>query len=167
MKEHERRSEIGTVLRRLSEDSNTFVRHGRLSAPARPAAWRGHLAPQIHTVAREATATWAKMDCWVQAQPAVGDVEAGMAPIGLDGAAAVMARFASVDLGHGVELMDPHRALDLAARVIDLLGPDALWWTNHDADCHSWTAMTGCTFDGVVAGTDGTLFAVLLQAVED
>ncbi|MFE4678647.1 hypothetical protein [Streptomyces sp. NPDC056723] len=166
MTQRERRIEIGTVLRRLSKDSNTFVRHGRLSAPTGSAAWRGHLASEIHKVARNATATWTEMDGWVQAQPSVADIEAGMEPVDQDRAVAEMARFASVDLGHGVELMDPRLALDLATRTVRLLGPDALWWTNHDVD-RSWTGVTGCTFDGMVAGTDGTPFAVLVQAVED
>ncbi|MFF1737367.1 hypothetical protein [Streptomyces sp. NPDC058247] len=57
-------------------------------------------------MARNATATWAEMDGWVQAQPSVADIEADMEPVGQDRAVAEMARFASADLGHGVELMD-------------------------------------------------------------
>ena len=49
-----------------------------------------------------------------------------------------------------------------------LLGPDARWWSNHDPELDGcWTGVSACTFDGLVAGTDGRRFAVLIQVGED
>ncbi|MGY0024122.1 hypothetical protein ACVHNB_34790 [Streptomyces sp. YJ-C3] len=165
MRQHARLSTLGDLLRRLAE-GGAYVRHGRLHAPADPATWRGHLVPEIHRIAGRATTEWAAMDSWVQQQPSVTEIEVGLKRLAPDQSAAELARFASVDLAHRSSLMDPEDARDLASRAVGLLGPRALWWTNHE-DAHSWSGVTGCTFDGMVAGTDGTFFAVLVQAVED
>ena len=53
----------------------------------------------------------------------------------------------------------------VAGLVVGLLGPDALWWSNGDE--HSWSAVSACTFDNVVAGTHGHRFAILIQVGED
>ncbi|WP_159403788.1 hypothetical protein [Streptomyces sp. NRRL S-646] len=41
----------------------------------------------------------------------------------------------------------------------------AQWWSNCDSD--SLTDISGCTFESLVAGTDGHCFAVLIQVGED
>ncbi|MYS80627.1 hypothetical protein [Embleya scabrispora] len=87
-----------------------------------------------------------------------------------DRAAAVesMAELAAVDLVWSpAEIMDRDVARDAAARVVTLLGPDATWWTNRVADDGSVNGVTPCTFDGLIAGTDGTHFAILIQVGED
>ncbi|MFF4505534.1 hypothetical protein [Streptomyces sp. NPDC001401] len=53
----------------------------------------------------------------------------------------------------------------VAGQVVQLLGADARWWSNRDGS--SWTDVSGCTFDSLVAGTDGRRFAVLIQVGED
>ena len=61
--------------------------------------------------------------------------------------------------------MERPEADTVADLVVELLGPDALWWSNGDE--HSWSAVSACTFDNVVAGTHGHRFAILIQVGED
>ncbi|MET9605928.1 hypothetical protein ABZZ17_12785 [Streptomyces sp. NPDC006512] len=82
-------------------------------------------------------------------------------------AAAFLAGVASVDLVWPEHRhLPPDVALRAAARAVALLGPEATWWTNHDARAGSVYGLTPL-FDSLVAGTDGTYFAIALQIADD
>ncbi|MFB6615150.1 hypothetical protein ACIGFK_19475 [Streptomyces sp. NPDC085524] len=67
--------------------------------------------------------------------------------------------------GPGSKLMNREIAHDTVTRIVTWFGPEASWWTNRDG--RSWDPVTACTFDGVVAGSGGEHFAVLIQVGED
>ncbi|MFJ8826421.1 hypothetical protein ACIREE_32205 [Streptomyces sp. NPDC102467] len=157
--------ELGLLIGQLSREGGAFVRYGRLPESGGRATLLSRIAVEVHAVAVEAHDVWAPQDSYVQAPASLVQVEAGLVAYPPDEAAALMVRFASEDLLWKVPLMDGPRAHSLTSRVVEVLGPDARWWSNHDdvaSDC-----VTGCTVDGLVAGTDGTHFAVLLQACVD
>ncbi|MFF7249794.1 hypothetical protein ACFZBU_38520 [Embleya sp. NPDC008237] len=61
-------------------------------------------------------------------------------------------------------LMARDVARKTAAGIVAVLGPDALWWANPgDLDRIGTTPLT---FDLLVAGTNGTHFALLLQVAD-
>ncbi|MFD5399302.1 hypothetical protein ACFWJW_34490 [Streptomyces sp. NPDC127097] len=82
-------------------------------------------------------------------------------------AASFLAQVAAVDL-----LWPSHRHLPVenaeraVGRVVSLLGSEAGWWTNHDAECGAVNGLTP-VFDSLLAGTDGEYFALALQIAED
>jgi hypothetical protein len=77
-----------------------------------------------------------------------------------------MTALAADDLvwGHRV-LMNREIAHHTVTRIVKCLGPGATWWTNRQGN--AWDPVTACTFDGVVAGSNGEHFAILLQVGED
>ncbi|MFE2420378.1 hypothetical protein [Streptomyces hokutonensis] len=96
----------------------------------------------------------------------VGQVEEALEPIYTKNAAAMMGRLASQSLvWPEFTFMERTEADTVAGQVVEILGPDALWWSNGDE--HSWTAVSACTFDGLVVGTDSRRFAMLIQVGED
>ena len=62
-------------------------------------------------------------------------------------------------------IMDPVEDETIAERVVRLLGPESRCWSNQDDGCVD--GVTGCTFDGLVVGSDGDRFAVLIQVADD
>lgn len=71
---------------------------------------------------------------------------------------------------------DDPRLRALEVEVIDALGPDALWWTNSThplprfrppAAGREWDAVTGATFDLVLAARGNSLDLVLARTEED
>lgn len=161
----DRHAVLGTLLHQLSSAGGTCVRHGSLSAPSDPATWLEHLAPEIHVAVLAEHEAWARIDTHVQPPTPIPQMRAGLEPLIASAATEHLARFASTSLMWNVPFMDPDRAHDLASRVVATLGPDARWWSNHDE--HASYCLTGCTVDGLVAGTDGTHFALLLRAEID
>ncbi|MET8247875.1 hypothetical protein ABZV31_27820 [Streptomyces sp. NPDC005202] len=92
----------------------------------------------------------------------VEQVEQALEPVDAKKAAALMGSLASTCLvWPGATFMEPAKADDVARRVVNLVGPGAQWWSNRDGD--SGTGVSACTFDSLVAGTDGHRFAVLIQ----
>ncbi|MBO1334121.1 hypothetical protein [Streptomyces sp. VRA16 Mangrove soil] len=157
-------TELRATMRQL-ERGGAWTRCGRLDAPAGPDTWLDRIAPEIHTVVRRANEEWAPQDSYVEAPATLAEVAPHMRGIGPDEAVAHLTRFAAECLCWRVPLMDRQAAGEHASRVAGLLGPRARWWTNHEE--HGWNGLTGCTFDGVVAGTDGVRFTVLVQATVD
>lgn len=159
-------AELGSLLGKLACECGAYVAHGRLrAAGGGPAAQGSSLVAEIYPLVYQAHEEWARQDSYVQMPASHVEIEAGLVALAQHEAAATMARFASECPLWNVALMDSARALSLTSRVVQILGPGARWWSNHDelsANC-----FTGCTFDSLVAGTDGTLFVVLLQAFAD
>ncbi|MFE2140754.1 hypothetical protein ACFXA3_03180 [Streptomyces sp. NPDC059456] len=86
--------------------------------------------------------------------------------MGADAAIGLMTALAAEDLvWPGSVLMNREIAHDTVARIVKWFGLGATWWTNRQG--RSWDPVTACTFDGVVAGSDGEHFAVLIQMGED
>ncbi|WP_405775943.1 hypothetical protein [Streptomyces sp. NBC_00859] len=162
----EAQAELGSLMGRLARESGAYVAHGRLRPEDGGLAARGSsLVSEIYTLVYQAHEEWARQDSYVQMPASHVEIEAGLVALARHEAAATMARFASECPLWNVTLMDSSRALRHTSRVVQILGPDAQWWSNHD-DLSS-DSFTGCTVDSLVAGTDGTVFAVLLQSFSD
>lgn len=97
----------------------------------------------------------------------VPELCAALEPVEAHEAAAFLVRVATVDLVWPDHRHLPVEAAERAAdRVVSLLGPEASWWTNHDAGCGAVNGLTPL-FDSLLAGTDGTHFALALQIADD
>ncbi|WP_405842021.1 hypothetical protein [Streptomyces sp. NBC_01518] len=169
------RDELSVLLKRLAHAQRVYVRSGRLPSTsggtsdgtngvlAAIAAETHILVGQLH---RE---DWQRFASAPEGPAAVDQVEEALEPIAAKNAAALMGRLASQCLvWPQFTFMDRAEADAVAGLVVELLGADALWWANCDGDDEdSWTAVTACTFDNLVAGTDGHRFAVLIQVGED
>ncbi|MFI6872900.1 hypothetical protein ACIBL6_05620 [Streptomyces sp. NPDC050400] len=162
----DRTTGLGSLLDELAAAGGAYVRHGLLSAPPDPATWLEHLAPEVLAAAVAEHEAWARVDTHVQPPTPLPQIRAGLEPVAASEATAHLTRFASTSLLWDVPSMDAGRARDLASRVVAELGPTARWWSNHDGYSSSY-GLTGCTVDGLVAGTDGTRFGLLLQAEVD
>lgn len=78
----------------------------------------------------------------------------------------LMAEAASVNLAWSTTLlMDRDVARKTAAEIVAALGPDAMWWANRGDQ--EQIVLTPLTFDLLVAGTNGTHYALLLQVADD
>ncbi|MFE5791171.1 hypothetical protein ACFQ8C_01215 [Streptomyces sp. NPDC056503] len=99
--------------------------------------------------------------------PPVPEISAALEPLETDEAAPFLARLAAVDLYWPSHRHLPEDVAGRAAdRVVSLLGPDAVWWTNHDEACGAVNGVTPF-FDSLLAGTDGEHFVVALQVADD
>ena len=149
----------------LSTPRRVYVATGRFTEPDPDLP---ELAAQIRTLLSEVTEdeAWRRflLDYDLPSAPGIC---AALEPMETHRAAAFLARLAAVDL-----LWPSHRHLPIetaeraADRVVSLLGPEAGWWTNHDDDCGSVNGLTPL-FDSLLAGTDGTHFALALQIADD
>lgn len=103
--------------------------------------------------------------------PTLEQTEASLDEVTEPRAVELLVRFSVRDLMLGeAAWRDEDRAREDVRAVAALLGPEAVWFTNHEAwgdGTGSWNAVTRQTFDGVVAGVGGGLVAVLLQVGED
>lgn len=83
-----------------------------------------------------------------------------------DEAVELLAEAASVSLAWSPRtFMNPSVARKTAVEIVAALGPEAIWWSNRE---ETWVnGLTPVTFDLLVAGTNGTHFALLLQAEDD
>ncbi|MFE3203444.1 hypothetical protein ACWGR4_03425 [Embleya sp. NPDC055664] len=62
-------------------------------------------------------------------------------------------------------IMNPDIARETATEIVATLGPEAIWWSNRE---QTWrNGLTPITFDLLVAGMNGTHFALLLQVEDD
>ncbi|MFF1410545.1 hypothetical protein ACFVX6_12290 [Streptomyces sp. NPDC058289] len=101
------------------------------------------------------------------APPSVPEICAALEPVETHGAAAFLVGVAAVDLVWPDHRHLPIEAAERAAdRVVSLLGPEAAWWTNHDAGCGAVNGLTPL-FDSLLAGTDGEHFVLALQIADD
>jgi hypothetical protein len=160
--------ELSVLLKRLAHAQRVYVRSGRLRPTSGGA--RGVLAAvatETHILVGQLhEKDWQQHASNSDGPASVEQVEEALEPLSAANAAAMMGRLASQDLVRPeFTFMERAEADTIAGLVVELLGPDALWWPNGDE--HSWSAVSACTFDGLVAGTDGHRFAVLIQVGED
>jgi hypothetical protein len=130
------------------------------------------LAEHVHALAAVGERAWEDHIDSRRAALSVAEVEAALGPVSGDAAERKLAALASGSMVYTCKILEPRRAGHLAGQVVALLGEGAEWWCNHEpgieGDDHlSWTSVTRCTFDGVVAGRNATHFVVLLQLGED
>ncbi len=145
---------------------NVYVRCG-------PTADVHHLADEIHLLAQDA-----ERDFPSHARgPWPAAIRAALRPADTDEATGLLCHLATTDLAWEVEVPGHTRAAarSTAARVMEILGSDADWYTNFDergpADDGpvpaAYTQVTGHVYSGVIAGVGRGCFAVLLQAQQD
>ncbi|WP_328923709.1 hypothetical protein OG429_03110 [Streptomyces sp. NBC_00190] len=159
-------SELGDLLTSLSNRPVVSVRYGRFPDGAIPGHGLGPLAGQVHDLVAELHPVWKRYLPSGAEPPSASQIEALLEPLSADAAVDLMARLAADDLvWPGSKLMNREIAHDTVTRIVKWLGPGATWWTNRQGN--SWDPVTACTFDGVVAGSDGGYFAVLIQVGED
>ncbi|MFJ9847209.1 hypothetical protein ACIRYZ_43660 [Kitasatospora sp. NPDC101155] len=120
----------------------------------------------MHELVAEIHPLWERYVPSGVAPPSVSEIEARLEPLSSDAAIEVMTALAADDLVWSNHvLMNREIAHHTVTRIVTCLGPGATWWTNREGN--SWDPVTACTFDGVVAGSNGELFAILLQVGED
>ncbi|MFH8572428.1 hypothetical protein [Streptomyces sp. NPDC017993] len=166
MERMEALSELGGLLETLSSDPHVYVRHGLFPDDAGPSTALRGLAAQVHALVAELHTYWRQYASGGTGLASVPQIEAGLEPFDAGAAVDLMTTLAVDDLvWPGSAHMDRDEARRTATRVVELLGQDATWWANRDA--HSSYAVTACTADGVIAGSDGARFAILIQVGED
>lgn len=159
-------SELGDLLKSLSSRPLVFVRHGQFPDRDAHGHGPGTLAGQVHDLVAELHPLWERYVPSGAAPPSVSQIEALLEPLGADAAIELMTTLAADDLvWPSSKLMNREIAHDTVTRIVQRLGPGATWWTNRQGN--SWEPVTACTFDGVVAGSDGEYFAILIQVGED
>jgi hypothetical protein len=142
-----------------------YVAAGRFTEPAPD-------LPELADRIRALLASMAAEETWRRfipryVPPSVPEICASLEPVETGEAASFLAQVAAVDL-----VWESHRHLPLesaeraAERVVSLLGSEASWWTNHDVECGAVNGLTPL-FDSLLAGTDGELFALVLQVADD
>ncbi|MFI2077236.1 MULTISPECIES: hypothetical protein [Streptomyces] len=158
-------SELEAGMAELSTPMRVYVAAGRFTEPDPD-------LPELAARIRTLLAVVAADEAWRRflpgyAPPSVPEICAALEPVETHGVAAFLALVAGVDLvwpGHRhlpVETAEP-----AADRVVSLLGPEASWWTNHDAGCGAVNGLTPL-FDSLLAGTNGEHFALALQIADD
>ncbi|MEU9123679.1 hypothetical protein AB0C96_28075 [Streptomyces sp. NPDC048506] len=158
-------AELQAGMAELSTPMRVYVAAGRFTEPE---ADLPELAARIHTllVAIAADEAWRRFLAGY-APPSVPEICAALEPVETHRTASFLAQVAAVDL-----LWPSHRHLPIesaeraAERVVSLLGSEASWWTNHDAECGAVNGLTPL-FDSLLAGTDGEHFALALQIADD
>jgi len=159
-------SELGSLIETLSNNRNVYVRHGRFASGVTPARRPGALAVEVYGLVAELHRYWKQYASGGTAPASVPQIEASLEPLAADAAVELMTALAADDLlWPGFTHMERDEAHCTATHVVELLGPDATWWSNRDD--HAWSAVTACTLDGVIAGSDDEHFAILIQVCED
>ncbi|MFD8544572.1 hypothetical protein [Streptomyces sp. NPDC059649] len=149
----------------LSTPMRVYVAAGRFTEPEPDLP---ELAARIRLLLAEIAAD----EAWRRflpgyAPPPVREICAALEPVEMHEAAAFLAGLAAVDLVWPSHRHLPAEVAERAAdRVVSLLGPEASWWTNHDAGCGAVNGLTP-VFDSLLAGTDGEHFALALQIADD
>jgi len=164
--------ELTVRLQALAHPLRVYVRSGRLP-PTNGGASSGArgvlaaVAAETHILIGQLhEKDWQQHASDTDGPASVERVEEALEPLSAENAAAMMGRLASRDLvWPEFTFMERTEADTVAGQVVELLGPDALWWSNGDE--HSWSAVSACTFDRLVVGTDRHRFAVLIQVGED
>ncbi|MFI1367567.1 hypothetical protein [Streptomyces griseochromogenes] len=158
-------TELQAGMAELSTPMRVYVAAGRFTEPDPD-------LPELAAQVRALLAVVALDEAWRRflqgyVPPSVPEICAALEPVETHGAAAFLAWVAAVDL-----VWPSHRHLPVetaeraAERVVSLLGPEASWWTNHDAGCGAVNGLTSL-FDSLLAGTDGEHFALALQIADD
>ncbi|MEU3606881.1 hypothetical protein AB0E83_15740 [Streptomyces sp. NPDC035033] len=158
-------TELRESVAELATPSRVFVAAGRFteSDPDLP-----ELAARI----RELLAVAAADEAWrrfltAYVPPSVREICADLEPLEPYEAAPFLAGLATVDLYWPTHRHLPAEVAGRAAgRVVELLGPDGSWWTNHDAACAAVNGLTPL-MDSLLAGTDGEHFVLALQVADD
>lgn len=152
--------QLAVLVAGLSNQNEVFAVSGERDATA--------LAEHVHALATTGEERWEpEIDPRNKPVP-VADVGAALQPVPREPAERRLAELASRSMVYTYDIMDGDRAKKLAEELVTLLGEDAEWFSNQDPGGEtSWSPVTRCTFDGVVAATTPTHFAVLLQLGED
>ncbi|MFF3209145.1 hypothetical protein ACFYYB_00655 [Streptomyces sp. NPDC002886] len=156
---------LEAAMAELSTPTRVYVAAGRFTEPDPD-------LPELAARIRTLLAGVAADEAWRRflpgyAPPSVPEICAALEPVETHGAAAFLAGIAAVDLLWPDHLHLPVEAAARAAeRVVSLLGPEASWWTNHDAGCGAVNGLTPL-LDSLLAGTDGEHFALALQIADD
>ncbi|MFJ8623064.1 hypothetical protein ACIRD3_09460 [Kitasatospora sp. NPDC093550] len=162
----EKLSELGDLLTSLSNRPVVSVRYGRFPDGATPDHGLGPLAGHVHDLVAELHPIWERYIARGAVPPSASQIEARLEPLTADEAIELMTALASDDLvWPSSKLMDREIAHHTVTRLVTWLGSGATWWTNRQGN--SWEPVSACTFDGVVAGSDGEYFAILIQLGED
>ncbi|MFJ4672758.1 hypothetical protein [Kitasatospora purpeofusca] len=151
----------------LRNEPLVCVRYGRLPDGTAPDHRLRSVAGHVHGLVAEVHPLWERYLATVGVPPTASQVEACLKPLAADEAVEMMTALAAEDLVSSDEvLMNREIAHHMVTRIVRWLGPGATWWTNH-GDLGSSHPVSACTFDSVVAGSDGEYFAILLQLGED
>jgi hypothetical protein len=130
---------------------------------------RAAVAAEVSVVLRQLWKDWERYATGSEGLASAQQVEEALETLSADQATELMGRFAADCLvWPGAGFMDRSEADAVTRRVVEFLGPEAHWWSNYDSELEgAWTSISACTFDGLVAGTDGRRFIVLIQVGED
>ncbi|MFD9723656.1 hypothetical protein [Streptomyces sp. NPDC059072] len=159
-------SDLGALLTSLSNRPVVFVRYGRFPDGITSDRGPALLADHVHDLVTELHRLWKRHLSSGSDRPSASEIETLLDPLDADAAVDLMTRLAADNLvWPGSKLMDPEIARHTVTRIVEWLGAGATWWTNRQGN--AWDPVTACTFDGVVAGSDGEYFAVLIQVGED
>ncbi|GCB45605.1 hypothetical protein [Streptomyces sp. NL15-2K] len=158
--------ELSTLVNGLSHELRVYVRAGRLRPTGELGGLTKAVAEEVHALVVELHESyWHQYSDEAEPAPA-SQIEMSLYSMSPAEATALMAELASKDLAFDqFPFTDPAEAEAIAERVVGLLGPEARWWSNWDDGCVD--GVTGCTFDGLVVGSDGDRFAVLIQVADD
>ncbi|MGW8381030.1 hypothetical protein [Streptomyces sp. ODS28] len=162
-------TELGRSMRRLSRGAGpVFVRYGRFAHGTAALRGPGGLLGETQRLIARAHRTWPPHHAAPPYEISDAELEASLRT--LDAAGEVpelLATLAAVDLAYGSSGIDHDKARAAARRVTEVLGPDAVWFTNLDGDGSCGGEVTSYTFDGLIAGHSADHFAILLRGGED
>ncbi|MFD8699416.1 hypothetical protein [Kitasatospora purpeofusca] len=157
---------LGDLLMSLQMRPLVCVRYGRLPHGATSDHRLRSVAGHVHGLVSEVHPLWERHLATAGVPPTASHIEARLKPLAVDGAIETMTALAAEDLvSPGGILMNREIARHTVTRIVKRIGPGATWWTNRQGA--SWDPVTACTFDGMVAGSDGEWFAILVQLSED
>jgi hypothetical protein len=165
-----RHQELCQLMTRLAHRQRVYVRSGRLpSTTGGLDGLRAAVAAEVHVVIRRLWKDWEQYATGAEGPASAQQVEVALEAFTAERAAALMGRLAAACLlWPGAVFMERSEADAIARRVVELLGPDAHWWSTFDPELEGCvTGVSACTFDGLVAGTDGRRFIVLVQVADD
>ncbi|MEV7689496.1 hypothetical protein [Streptomyces bungoensis] len=166
----QRADELALCMKKLAHPRRVYVRSGRLASTANGLnGVRAALADQVRALLQQLWKDWEQDATGLDGPASAQQVQEALEPLAADRAVELMSQLAAECLvWPGAGFMERSATDAVARRVAQLLGPGAHWWSNYDPElaCYS-SAVTPCTFDGLIAGTDGHRFTVLIQVGED
>ncbi|MGW7816784.1 hypothetical protein ACWGLF_01390 [Streptomyces puniciscabiei] len=162
--------ELSQLMARLAHRRRVYVRSGRIpSAPGGLDGLRAAVAAEAHVVIRRLWKDWEQWAGDRSGPVSARQVEEALETLTAERAVELMAWLAAQCLvWPGASFMERSEADTVARSVGRLLGPDAHWWSTFDPELECCVSgVSACTFDGLVTGTDGRRFVVLIQVGED